>query len=127
MSREEERGMMTWDAAERLFTQIEAAVSGSPELEELEEDLVLAAVSYARIRTDWEVHSSSRSDVDSREAHGAHRTSTHNAFIIACHVLARAMQQRELDASWREELGQDRKRIGDWACYIHGLLGLRAR
>jgi len=28
---------------------------------------------------------------------------------------------------WRERLGDDRKVIGDFACHLHAILGLRAR
>jgi hypothetical protein len=119
--------MLTWDAAERMFLQIEALDDSDPELSELRDELIDAAVQYARIRTDWELNSPSHGDVESREARGAQRTRHHNIFIIACDVLARAAQQRGLDVSWRTELGADRKQIGDWACYLHCLLGLRAR
>ncbi len=31
------------------------------------------------------------------------------------------------DANWRMELGNDRKEIGDFACYVQCFLGLTSR
>ncbi len=31
------------------------------------------------------------------------------------------------DVAWRTVLGEDRKNIGDFACYLHCILGLRSR
>jgi tetratricopeptide (TPR) repeat protein len=45
----------------------------------------------------------------------------------ACNILSRAMNERGKDISWRAQLGQDRREIGDFACYIHCILGLSAR
>lgn len=36
------------------------------------------------------------------------------------------MKKQGEDASWWEQLGQNRQRIGDFACYIHCILGLKA-
>lgn len=84
--------------------------------------LMQSAVKYARIRTDWYLSSSSsRQDMD------RHRTALHNAFIDSVNILSRNMRKAGEDTSWREQLGADRKVIGDFACYIHCLLGIRAR
>lgn len=119
--------MLTWDAAQRLFARTEAETTGDSGLEELKDELIEAAVRYARIRTDWQMAPPPMGDIDSREELGVYRTSAHKEFILACDVLARAMGQCGRDASWRVELGQDRKQIGDWACYVHCLLGMQAR
>jgi len=55
------------------------------------------------------------------------RTLAHNAFIDACNIMSRNMGKNDEDNSWRAALGEDRKVIGDFACYIHCFLGLEAR
>ncbi|MGC8624401.1 MAG: hypothetical protein ACP5VQ_03945 [Phycisphaerae bacterium] len=55
------------------------------------------------------------------------RNCAHNAFIDACNILARNMAKVGEDATWRQTLGDERKTIGDLACYIHCFLGLAAR
>lgn len=91
-------------------------------LDELRPDFLERAVRYARLRTDWElVDAGGRAEIDEP------RRLAHNAFIDACNILARAMRQQGLDATWREQLGDDRRDIGDFACFVHCFLGLAAR
>jgi len=79
-------------------------------------------VRYARIRVDWEL-----SDQKNRKEMDEERTRAHNAFIDSCNILSRNLHQKSEDNTWREELGTDRREIGDFACFIHCILGLRAR
>lgn len=113
--------------AQRIFTSIETAAAANSLLQELLDDLIHAAVEYARIRTDWALAPPDLQDVEGREARGAHRTAVHNSFIVACNVLGRQMEQAGLDATWREVMGEDRREIGDFACYLHAILGIQAR
>lgn len=88
----------------------------------LADDLVKAAVRYARIRTDWALAS-----VDQRREMDDERSRAHTAFIDCCNILSRNMAKVGEDNSWRAKLGEDRKDIGDFACHLHCLLGLLAR
>jgi hypothetical protein len=89
---------------------------------DLKRELLLGAVRYARLRADWHLATSG----DRREME-ASRTTAHNALIDAANILARAMVKRGEDANWRRYLGDDRKIIGDWACFIHAYAGIQAR
>ena len=92
------------------------------ELTDLRQDLVDIAVRYARLRVDYSLANGEwQAQLESA------RTACHNALISACDILARNMAQRGEDASWRERLGNDRKVIGDFACYLHAILGIAAR
>lgn len=84
--------------------------------------LVNSAIRYARIRVDWE-----RSLPDLRRDTDDERTRAHNTFIDSCNILSRNMARVGEDNSWRQLLSDDRKTIGDFACYLHCLLGLKAR
>ncbi len=61
------------------------------------------------------------------------RTSCHNSLIIKFNQLARYLKMQGNSASWRDELGYEeddpynRKRIGDFACYIVFLNSIHAR
>jgi hypothetical protein len=94
---------------------------GATVLLKLENDLLARAVRYARVRTDWQL-----ADYDRRREIDDSRTAAHNALIDACNILSRAVSERGKDISWRAQLGQDRKSIGDFACYLPCLLGLLA-
>ena len=55
------------------------------------------------------------------------RSSAHDAFIDACNILSRNMAARGESVEWRQELGDDRKRIDDFACWLTLSLALSAR
>ena len=113
---------MNWDKAATLFHQIKEIDVTDPVLGTCKRRLITLAIRYARIRTDWVLADRNQRDWMSEE-----RTRTHNALIDACNLLSRHMQSKGVDNSWREELGMDRLEIGDFACYIHCILGLKAR
>jgi len=94
----------------------------SSQLFELKSDLIAAAVRYACIRVDWLL-----ADAEKQRRIGEDRTPAHNAFIVTCDILSRNMTKHGEDGSWRTELGSDRKVIGDFACYLHCILGVSAR
>jgi hypothetical protein len=94
----------------------------STKLKRLEVDLFETAIRYARIRTDWYFMTKEEKMTDDEL-----RTRAHNTFIDACNILSREMIKANEDASWRIELGNDRKEIGDFACYVHCFLGLVSR
>ncbi len=71
----------------------------------LKEDLIKAAIVYARIRTDWELEGKKgRKEMD------VSRTIAHDALIDSCNVLSRSMKMSGEDITWRELLGLERKR-----------------
>ncbi len=86
------------------------------------QDLIEAAVRYARLRVDWALR-----DREGRAALDPTRSAAHNALIDSCNILSRAMLRAGEDATWREALGNDRKVIGDMACHLHCVLGVGAR
>ena len=89
--------------------------------QDLSAEVVALAVAYARIRVDWLLAERSvRRDLEDK------RTRAHDAFIDSLNILSRAESRSGGDIGWREQLGTDRKRIGDFACQVHALLGLRA-
>ncbi len=89
---------------------------------DLLDDLVNAAVRYARIRVDWALASA-----DQRMEMDQSRTHAHDAFIDCCDILSRNMARVGESNDWRSHLGDDRKVIGDFACHLHCLIGIGAR
>ena len=89
--------------------------------QELLADLIESAVRYARIRADWYL-----ADPEGRREMEELRTRAHNALIDNFNILARNMRKEGEDIGWWQRLGQNRQRIGDFACYIHCILGLKA-
>ena len=108
---------MDWEQATRIAYEI-----GKSKLTEKKTEFFHKAAEYARIRVDWQL-----STAGERLYMDEKRKSVHDVFIEACNSLSRDMQKEGEDISWREYLGEDRKEIGDFACYIHLILGLVAR
>ena len=80
------------------------------------------AIEYARLRVDHLIAAADR-----QPPIGHKRSQTHNALITAVNELAEAMESAYEDTVWRKLMGQDRKNIGDFACYVHCILGVEAR
>lgn len=91
-------------------------------LQHLFQDFIEYAVRYSRIRTDCYL-----ATLEKKREMESNRTSAHNVFIDSCNILSRNMLKNGEDNSWRKKLGTDRKEIGDFACYLHCILGILAR
>jgi len=91
-------------------------------LDSLLKSLYNHAIEYAHLRSQWMLmNNEQRREIDPR------RTMAHNAFIDSANILSRNMAKVGEDNSWREVLGDDRKRIGDFACYLALYLSLEGR
>jgi hypothetical protein len=108
---------MTHQSAEKLY-----ALLSTTQQVELKRDLDSAAVAYAHWRAQWAMAAP-----DGRRDMDAARSASHNVLIDSCNVLARAMTQAGEDSSWRNQLGNDRKVIGDFGCYVAYALAVSAR
>lgn len=108
---------MTSETAEKIYSDIL-----NTSLKNLRDDLIERAVRYARIRTDYAM-----ADLEGKASMEDMRSKSHDSFIDSCNILSRNMANKGEDISWREQLGGDRKTIGDFACHIHCILGIRAR
>jgi hypothetical protein len=86
------------------------------------EALLKSAIRYSRLRVDWYL-----TNQEQRREMEEERTIAHNAFISACDILSRNMKQRGEDYKWRFQIGNNRKSIGDFACLLHAVMGIKAR
>ena len=110
-------GDMDWEKTTKLAYEI-----GKSKRSEERLNLFRKAVEYSRMRVDWQL------SAPEEQVHmGEKRRTIHNEFIEACDSMSKNMQQEGEDASWRADLGDDRKEIGDFACYVNLILGLVAR
>lgn len=85
-------------------------------------DCLIKAAEYAKIRNDWETMSrEEKLDADNG------RTIIHDSFIASLNILSRIAEKENIDNSWRVRLGDNRKRIGDFACFISYMTGISNR
>jgi hypothetical protein len=107
---------MNYEKAVHLLSEIE-----SSKLSDLKKSFYTSAINYAKIRMDY------YENIPERSAFEEQRTLTHNVFIDECNTLSRNMLKNGEEATWRKELGFDRKEIGDFACFIALLKSLEVR
>jgi hypothetical protein len=107
------------DQPYKNFHKLYLVIENSKQID-LKKSLYKNAVRYAHLRSKW-------LSVDREERESMHEEirSAHNVFIDSCNILSRNMINSGEDASWRKELGDDRKVIGDFACYISFVWELR--
>ena len=91
-------------------------------LGEVRKSLFKAAIRYATIRGEW--HFLSREERDETDTE---RTAAHNHFIDCCNILSRQQVLYKEDTSWRTDITDDRKMIGDFACYLSCFIGIQNR
>ena len=92
------------------------------DVKEIWDDLIQNSIEYAAIRSKWLTYTK-----DERREKDPTRTAKHNVVISSFNMLSRYLQKDGKDIKWREQLGDERKRIGDFACYIAFIFGLNAR
>lgn len=86
------------------------------------EDLVKAAINYSLYRIQWRTWT-----LEQQKEKDPARTAAHNVFIDACNILSRNMAKNDESNEWRAELTDDRRVIGDFACYIANICAIEAR
>ena len=112
---------LSYEEAKEIYFSIQNNLDLSDDdIVGLYNDMINRAVRYANIRAEW--NSLTR---DQKREKDDSRTFAHDAVIMAVNIVART--QGNEGAVWRSRLTDDRKRIGDFACYIALFKGLEAR
>ncbi len=109
--------MVTFDDAQRIYVQIEKST-----LDNLRKSLYKSAFRYVQHRFDYNSMTlEERLEIDNE------RSIAHNAFISNCDIMARNMANAGEPSQWRLKLTNDRKIIGDFACMLIALIGIKNR
>jgi len=107
---------MKFETAHNIYKSIQKT-----KIFDLKDDLFKSAIRYSHIRARW-----SLATKDERIRMDDERTRAHNVFIDDCNILSREMKKISENNNWRLEIGQNRKAIGDFACFIHLFLSVKA-
>ena len=118
-----EANSLTFEGAEKIYTAIVSQFqSGDRELERLFGTMQERAVNYAGYRAKWLLQTlHERLEIDET------RSRHHDLFIKAKNDLVKYMYANKMNIDWADELGEERKKIGDFACYIVFVMSLNAR
>lgn len=109
--------MFPFDSASEIFNQLEES-----QLVQLREMLYKSAFRYTEYRFNWNFKT-----FEEKLEEDSERSIAHNAFITNCDIMARNMSNKGEPSQWRKKLTNDRKIIGDFACLLVMLIGLKNR
>lgn len=96
------------------------AQSADADRRELAEDAASCACKYAIFRIKWHDYT-----MEEKRANDAYRTSAHNRFIDALRIYLRYVGSTGIEVPSPDY--EDRKTIGDYACYIAYRLAVNER
>lgn len=113
--------ILSYEEAKEIYGIIKENLEWSDEdIVGLYHDMISRAARYAGIRAGWNALSR-----EQKAAQDPSRTMAHDAFIMSVNIVART--EGSIGAEWRERLSDDRKRVGDFACYLALFQGIEAR
>jgi len=114
--------MLDYELAKNSYETIMSSKADSEK-----DKLFWKAIRYADIRSRYALY-----DYQQQLASNVERTQIHNELLDYIENLVVKQQELGEDITWRNKIGlgrtgEDRKRVGDFACYIAMFLGLSAR
>ena len=106
--------VLSYEESKRIFGDILSADSGKDrELSDLIQLMISRAIKYSEERMNW-----SQMTKQEQIAADENRSRIHDLFIISVTKLSEYMYKNKYGNRWEDLLGSDRKRIGDFACYL---------
>lgn len=124
----EKPSVLTFEDMTRLHEAIISAIRDVDGGEDAYDKLVRAGTNYIETRAGWKLIPKAV-----RKERNDERTARHNAVIIALDELADLLKKEGRDTAWRDEIGFEkddkvnRKRCGDFGCYIAFVNSINAR
>ena len=117
---------ITFEECSKIYNYIiEAANANDEEFKDYWKEMMNNAITYANTRAKWSIQTlSERREIDER------RTRQHNDFMASLKLIASYMKEQNWNSNWFNQLGtieNDRKRFGDFACYLVFINSLNAR
>ena len=121
---EREKDTITIDECEVLMGEIKTnSNQKDSNFKELWNTVMIKAIDYSMIRAGWFTKFTQQERIETDN----NRTIKHDSFITNLNMLSRYLVNEGYDISWRKQLGDERKRIGDFACYLAFLEAINAR
>lgn len=119
---------LSLEEMQAIQVEIFEEIKNDTDAEELYEELIHTATKYAQFRAEWLLW-----DKAKKMERDSSRTTCHNSLIVKFNMLARYLKMQGKSTTWRDKLGYEeddaynRKRIGDFACYLVFLNSIHAR
>ena len=116
--------ILTMEDALSIYTRMANAIAKCEHeaKTELWDDFIVRSYKYTLERCKWEfMEYQERIDADPS------RTRMHDTVIDSIEILASLAKKEGMDISWRDDLGNERKRLGDFACFVTYITGISNR
>lgn len=121
---------MSFEEANKVYHMILAARPAEDyrEFDDLLDEMVKRAVAYAGARAQW-AHMTLEEKMANNAAADAERSRKHDLFIKAQNKLVEYMYDNKLGDYFEvmDLIGEERKRVGDFACYLAYVYSLNER
>lgn len=119
----EKNKVLTFIESNEIYIEI-ISILNRHDTEEMEywNNFINSCVEYAEIRSTW-LFLSREEKLEKDEL----RTAIHNTVIRNLSILKRMVENRNENIEWYNRFYDDRKRIGDFACYISYIYALCTR
>lgn len=118
-----EAGHLSFNEAEKIYNKlISSANHLDKEFQEYWHEFIVASLHYSQARGKWWTISQ-----DERREFDSTRTTLHNKVIFQLKLLKGIIKESNGDTSWFDDITEDRKRIGDFACYVIYIYSVNAR
>ena len=116
--------VLPFEEALQIYNDMAAGIERcrSEYKDEIVQEFLQKTGAYAAIRAEWGLWSREK-----RREEDAHRTMRHNLVIDSLNILCRLLNNEGIETPWREQLGDERKRIGDFACFTAYIAGVNNR
>lgn len=113
--------ILTYTEALEIYNEMYSHIDWTDEdIVYLYDSLIEKAIRYAHIRAVW--NALSREEKLEKDDS---RTAAHDSFISSINIISRV--EGKIGLQWKERLTDDRKTIGDFACYLALFQAIDAR
>lgn len=123
----EENDSITFQHAEEIYTRIlSIATKSDMEFNRLWKIMIENAINYSNMRAKYSLQTLA----ERSEMFDTSRTTNHNVFMYSLEDVVFYMKEKNWNTDWFDQIGtikNDRKRFGDFACYLVFIYSLNAR
>jgi len=113
---------MNWNDAQRIANELIKHESKDEDFIELRQDFFIASLRYSNLRFKWYF-----TDMENKKEMDKERTAAHNSLISCWNALCRYMNNQGIELASNALFPNDRKNIGDLACYLCAIIGIMSR
>lgn len=118
-----EIGHLSFEDCQDIHKQLlQDADQSDQEFQDYWNQFIKACVDYTQSRGEWLTLTK-----EGRQEHDSYRTTKHEKVIFNLKIIKALIEEKSGNISWYDRFKEDRKRIGDFACYITYVYAINAR